>query len=101
MSGGPLGAKDFLGGFCEAWLLCPGFTAAQEEKMGQSRARRSSVSLGVTREDFLAEKAPPLAFRGKQSALSEIRESAGSGMSKRDCPSLQREEAHLAVWRPS
>lgn len=44
--------------------------------MGQITTRRSNVSWGVTREDFLAEEALPLAFSGKQTALSEIRESA-------------------------
>lgn len=48
------------------------FTVEQEGKMGQSRARRSNVSLGV-KEGFLAEEAPPLAFRCKQTALSEMR----------------------------
>lgn len=51
-------------------------TMAQEGKMGKITTRRSNVSWGVTREDFLAEEALPLAFSGKETALSEIRESA-------------------------
>lgn len=51
-------------------------TVAQEGKMVQITTRRSNVSWAVTREDFLAEEALPLAFRGKQIALSAMRESA-------------------------
>lgn len=51
-------------------------TVAQEGKMVQITTRRSNVSWAVTREDFLAEEALPLAFRGQQIALSEMRESA-------------------------
>lgn len=50
-------------------------TVAQEGKMRQITTRRSNVSWAVTREDFLAEEALPLAFRGKQIAISEMRES--------------------------